>query len=69
MDANPNSGKKVPFQIHFLGRNVHGALEKAMMLYIRKLARVITQYWDIFSIFRKPGTAFLLQGVTENAGL
>ena len=31
----------------------------------RKLARLITQYRDIFSNISE-GTAFLLQGVTEN---
>ena len=32
----------------------------------RKLARLITQYRDIFFSNISEGTAFLLQGVTEN---
>ena len=32
---------------------------------IRKLARMITQYWDIFSNISE-GTALILPGVTEN---
>ena len=32
---------------------------------IRKLARLITQCWDIFSKILE-GTAFILPGVTEN---
>ena len=32
---------------------------------IRKLARLITQYWDIFSNILE-GTAFILPGVTDN---
>ena len=38
------------------------------LIYKRKLARLITQYRDIFSNISE-GTAFVLQSVTENREL